>query len=71
MGRMLITLAHMNNYENKSPINLLSHEKSPYLLQHKDNPIAWRAWGEEAFRVARHEKKPVCRPDTRLAIGAM
>ena len=40
-------------------MNKLSDEKSPYLLQHKDNPIHWMAWGEDAFRRAREEGKPV------------
>ncbi len=40
-------------------LNTLHSEKSPYLLQHKDNPIAWLAWGEEAFDRARDEHKPV------------
>ncbi|HMN69845.1 MAG TPA: DUF255 domain-containing protein, partial [Bdellovibrionales bacterium] len=39
--------------------NQLGREKSPYLLQHKDNPIAWQAWGEEAFARARAEDKPI------------
>ena len=39
--------------------NLLAREKSPYLLQHADNPIDWYPWGEEAFDKARHEEKPV------------
>jgi uncharacterized protein len=39
--------------------NLLSKESSPYLLQHQHNPVNWRPWGEEAFRVAREENKPV------------
>jgi len=29
--------------------NRLIHEVSPYLLQHARNPVAWYAWGEEAF----------------------
>ncbi|MGZ3721712.1 MAG: thioredoxin domain-containing protein, partial [Bdellovibrionales bacterium] len=44
---------------NPNRVNLLQNEKSPYLLQHKDNPIAWMPWGPEAFRMAREEKKPV------------
>ena len=40
-------------------VNLLRNEKSPYLLQHKDNPIAWMPWGPEAFALAKEEKKPV------------
>lgn len=39
--------------------NRLSGEKSPYLLQHADNPIDWYPWGEEAFKKAKDEDKPV------------
>lgn len=39
--------------------NLLSNEKSPYLLQHAQNPVHWMPWGEEAFERARKEQKPV------------
>lgn len=39
--------------------NRLGKEKSPYLLQHKDNPVAWYAWGEEAFEAAKKENKPI------------
>jgi uncharacterized protein len=41
------------------PYNRLVHEKSPYLLQHKDNPIHWYAWGEEALQAAREQNKPI------------
>jgi uncharacterized protein YyaL (SSP411 family) len=41
------------------PTNSLIHEKSPYLLQHAYNPVNWYAWGEEAFRKAREENKPI------------
>ncbi len=44
--------------DNGTP-NLLIHEKSPYLLQHAHNPVAWRPWGMEAFDLARAEDKPV------------
>jgi len=44
---------------NKKRQNRLAFEKSPYLLQHKDNPVDWFPWGEEAFRKARREEKPV------------
>ncbi len=40
-------------------MNRLQYEKSPYLLQHKDNPVDWFPWGEEAFEKARKENKPV------------
>ena len=39
--------------------NQLQYESSPYLLQHKDNPVDWMPWGEEAFEKARRENKPV------------
>ncbi len=39
--------------------NLLTVETSPYLLQHKDNPVHWRAWGNEAFEEARAADKPI------------
>ena len=29
--------------------NLLMHEESPYLQQHKENPVDWYAWCDEAF----------------------
>ena len=39
--------------------NRLAREKSPYLLQHADNPVEWFPWGEEAFIKAKKEDKPV------------
>jgi uncharacterized protein YyaL (SSP411 family) len=39
--------------------NRLEREKSPYLLQHADNPVEWWPWGEEAFAKARTENKPI------------
>ena len=40
-------------------MNRLANEKSPYLLQHKSNPVDWYPWGSEAFQKARQEDKPV------------
>ena len=39
--------------------NRLADETSPYLQQHKENPVDWYPWGEEAFAKARAEDKPV------------
>ncbi len=39
--------------------NRLIYEKSPYLLQHAYNPVDWYPWGEEAFKKAAAEDKPV------------
>jgi uncharacterized protein YyaL (SSP411 family) len=39
--------------------NHLIREKSPYLLQHAENPVDWYPWGEAAFQKAREEDKPI------------
>ncbi|TAK98225.1 MAG: thioredoxin domain-containing protein [Rhodospirillaceae bacterium] len=39
--------------------NRLGAETSPYLLQHKDNPVHWWAWGPEALAAARHADRPI------------
>ncbi|MBI5106160.1 MAG: thioredoxin domain-containing protein [Solirubrobacterales bacterium] len=39
--------------------NALAHETSPYLQQHRDNPVDWLPWGEQALRRAREEDKPL------------
>jgi uncharacterized protein YyaL (SSP411 family) len=39
--------------------NRLAKEKSPYLQQHKHNPVDWFPWGEEAFAKAKKENKPI------------
>src|SRR5262245_17795922 len=39
--------------------NRLAGESSPYLLQHQNNPVDWYPWGEEAFKRAKAEDKPV------------
>ena len=46
--------AHVEQHTNR-----LIHEKSPYLLQHAHNPVDWYPWGEEAFKKAQREKKPI------------
>jgi hypothetical protein len=39
--------------------NRLINEKSPYLLQHANNPVNWFPWGEEALNKAKVEDKPI------------
>lgn len=39
--------------------NRLAKETSPYLLQHKDNPVEWYPWCDEAFELAAREDKPI------------
>ena len=56
---------HIRGQEGNSPhplekrLNRLQFEKSPYLLQHADNPVDWYPWGAEAFEKARREDKPI------------
>jgi uncharacterized protein YyaL (SSP411 family) len=39
--------------------NRLFNEKSPYLLQHAYNPVNWYPWGDEAFKEAKRQDKPI------------
>ena len=48
-----------NEEKTKKALNHLINEKSPYLLQHVDNPVDWYPWGEAAFQKAKKENKPV------------
>jgi uncharacterized protein len=40
-------------------MNRLARERSPYLLQHAENPVDWFPWNDEAFAKARAEGKPI------------
>jgi uncharacterized protein YyaL (SSP411 family) len=64
--RILSSDTEVKDMKNKSAegdvkkhYNRLKLEKSPYLLQHADNPVDWYAWGPEAFEKAREENKPI------------
>ncbi|CAJ0959812.1 unnamed protein product, partial [Mesorhabditis belari] len=48
--RQIVRMTHTNR---------LANEKSPYLLQHKNNPIDWYPWGQEAFEAARERNVPI------------
>lgn len=48
-----------NYFWRRTLSNRLKNEKSPYLLQHKDNPVDWYPWCDEAFEKAVKEEKPV------------
>jgi uncharacterized protein len=41
------------------PRNLLADETSPYLQQHKDNPVHWRPWGLDALFEAKSLNRPI------------
>ncbi|MBI2118490.1 MAG: thioredoxin domain-containing protein [Elusimicrobia bacterium] len=62
----LLWVLSSNNHGNgkDNPVktnkaNRLIYEKSPYLLQHSHNPVDWYPWGEDAFKKARKENKPI------------
>ncbi len=40
-------------------MNRLQHETSPYLLQHKENPVDWYPWGPDALQAAQAADKPI------------
>src|SRR5437868_3003426 len=39
--------------------NRLGEETSPYLIQHKDNPVHWQAWNGETLAAAKSADKPI------------
>ena len=48
-----------NNNQGEKNLNRLANESSPYLLQHKNNPVDWYPWGEEAFNKALELDRPI------------
>src|ERR1700680_3641057 len=50
---------HLNKDGTPKYTNHLATETSPYLQHHAHNPVDWYPWGEEAFKRARDEQKPV------------
>ncbi len=49
----------MSSVHNDSRENRLARETSPYLLQHKHNPVDWWPWGTEALAEAKRADKPI------------
>ena len=39
--------------------NVLSNDLSPYLKQHKDNPVNWQIWSKETLEFSKNNKKPI------------
>jgi|TARA_Y200000002_G_scaffold382076_1_gene397919 uncharacterized protein YyaL (SSP411 family) len=39
--------------------NILSNEASPYLQQHKNNPVNWQIWSQEILKFSKQNKKPI------------
>jgi hypothetical protein len=45
--------------QNRPAGNRLINEKSPYLLQHANNPVDWHPWDDHALALAKKEGKPI------------
>jgi uncharacterized protein len=45
--------------QTRQMVNRLAASTSPYLRQHRDNPVDWYEWGEEAFATARERDVPI------------
>ena len=58
---LIFALAFFTNCAKKESHNMnrLKDSDSPYLIQHKNNPVDWFPWGEEAFKKAKKENKPI------------
>jgi ribosomal protein L40E len=56
---------HMSSAPSTSHENRLARETSPYLLQHKHNPVDWWPWGTAALAQAKNNNKPIL-----LSVGA-
>ena len=56
--------------EGTDKMNRLANSQSPYLLQHKNNPVDWYPWSEEAFekaeKVVNAPKKPTSKNGVRI-----
>ena len=48
-----------NKTQENQYVNRLAKESSPYLLQHKNNPVDWYPWGDEAFQKALELNRPI------------
>jgi hypothetical protein len=51
--------SNADSKQSYSYTNRLSRETSPYLQMHAHNPVDWYPWGEDAFKKARDEEKPI------------
>ena len=49
----------MSKQSGMQHVNRLAGEPSPYLQQHKHNPVDWHPWGAEALEKAKREDRPI------------
>ena len=56
----------------KIDYNILSTDLSPYLKQHKDNPVNWQIWSKETLEYSKQNKKPILLSiDMQVVTGAV
>ena len=56
---LLIIVGCSKKNERDGKMNRLGDSQSPYLLQHKNNPVDWYPWSEDAFDKAKKQNKPI------------
>jgi uncharacterized protein YyaL (SSP411 family) len=56
---MSVAMTQDPTYPQKDLANRLANETSPYLLQHKDNPVHWQPWDAKALETAQALDKPI------------
>ena len=59
MALLVGGLGSVPGQQTPRPTNRLIHEKSPYLQEHAHNPVNWFPWGEEAFKLAQEQGRPI------------
>ena len=59
LGLMILSLIKKNFLMIDINKNSLSNDLSPYLKQHKDNPVNWQTWSKETLNYAKINKKPI------------
>jgi uncharacterized protein len=55
----LLTNCSRSLEKERRSLNKLANARSPYLVEHADNPVDWYEWGEDAREKARAENKPI------------
>ena len=56
---ILLVIGCSTKNERNNKMNRLASSQSPYLLQHKNNPVDWYPWSKEAFKKAKKQNKPI------------
>ncbi|GMS84803.1 hypothetical protein PENTCL1PPCAC_6978 [Pristionchus entomophagus] len=59
IARFLFSSRVVSNSSRFASMDRLANTKSPYILQHKNNPVEWYPWGAEAFERAKSLNRPI------------